>query len=75
MLLELEPSSGQTCLVLLASSLLVVVEDVVADVVFRLADKQPRSFPDVAASPTGGDGHSQQQQHCEEERHASVRLF
>lgn len=74
LLLGLGQSSGQACLVLLAPSLLVVVEDVVADVVFRLADKQPRSFPDAVASPTGGHGHSQQQQHCEEERHASVRM-
>lgn len=49
----------QTHLVLLASSLLVIVEDVVADVVFRLADKQPRSFPDAVAAPTGGHSHSQ----------------
>lgn len=72
---EAEHSSGVAHLILLAPSLLVVVEDVVADVVIRLADKQPRSFPDVVASPTGGHGHSQQQQHCEEERHASVRPF
>lgn len=57
----------QTHLVLLAPSLLVVVEDVVADVIFRLPDKQPRSLPDVVASPTGGGGHSQQQQHCKED--------
>lgn len=74
-LFDLEDSGGQAHLVLLAPSLLVVVEDVVADVVLRLADKQPRSFPDAAAPPTGRHSHSQQQQHCEEERHASVRLF
>lgn len=76
LLSELEAAAvGQTDLVLLAPSLLIVVKDVVADVVFRLADKQPRSLPEAVASPTGGHGHSQHQQHCEEERQASVRLL
>lgn len=73
--LTLKTAASQTHLVLLAPSLLIIVEDVVADVVLRLANKQPRSFPDAVAPPTGGHSHSQQQQHCEEERHASVRLF
>lgn len=64
----------QTHLVLLAPSLLVVVEDVVADVLFRLPDKQPRSFPDVVASPTGGRGHGQQQQHCEEDARPLISI-
>lgn len=64
----------QTHLVLLAPSLLVVVEDVVADVVFRLPDEQPRSLPDVVASPTGGRGHSQQQQHCKEDNHPFISI-
>lgn len=50
-------------LIFLASSLLIVVEDVVADVVLRLPDQQPGAFLHVVASSAGGHHPSQQEEH------------
>lgn len=60
---ENPPHPHNSYLVLLASSLLIVVKDIVADVVLRLSDQQPGSFLHVVPSAAGCHHHSQQEEH------------
>lgn len=60
----LQTRAVEAHLILLTTSLFVVVEDIVADVVFRFSDEQTCAFLDLMPSPTCGHCHSQEEQHC-----------